>query len=107
MVLAQVTVQGTENPNVRAYHTRFEMSSSPECGIRGGNNDLGAFGEIVLAIRGVVTVQVMPYVLLVTKALLFDWPEIDVEVQKILIEFAKSQNQLEEAVRAAGSRTRV
>lgn len=89
-----VTSQQTENPNVKVYHTRFEMCSGPESGTRGDCDKLGPFGQIVLLISGVVKVDVCPYILVVTKATLYDWQEISPVVDQILSDFSKSQKQL-------------
>ena len=95
--LAEISVQPTEDPNMKAYHTRFEMSSGPEEGTRGNSPDLGEFGNLILSTRGVIQVRVCPYILLVTKAPLFEWKEIDPEIEQILKHFAFSQRQLSEA----------
>lgn len=95
--VAEITVQQTNDPNVLVYHTRFELASAPEMGLRGCEEEVGAFGKLILEIRGVVQVHVGPYMLLVTKAPLFEWPEIDPSVQDILKSFAKSQRLMEDA----------
>jgi hypothetical protein len=94
--VAEITVQLTNDPNVWVYHTRFELADKPETGVRGCSEEVGAFGNLILEIRGVVGVQVGPYILLVTKAPLFDWVEIDPSVQEILKTFARSQKQIED-----------
>lgn len=95
--VAEITVQLTNDPNVWVYHTRFELVSAPEVGLRGCVEEVGAFGRLILEIRGVVQVNVGPYMLLVTKAPLFAWPEIDPSIQAILKTFAMSQRQIEDA----------
>ena len=99
--LVGVAVQNTNDPNVRAYHTRFEMSPTPECGARGSAQELGEFGALFLEIVGVAQVQVSPYILLVTKAPLYAWDEIDPGVVAILKMAEISQRQLMEAVEGA------
>ena len=89
--VAEVTVQPTDDPNIKAYHTRFEMSSGPESGTRGNEESLSDFGRLILEIRGVSQVRVTPYVLLVTKAMLFSWGEILPKVEDILRGFVQSQ----------------
>lgn len=86
-----MAVQPTENPNIRAYHTKFEMSESLESGDRNNSDVLGEFGKLILGIRGVVQVHVTPYALQAQKAPLFSWPEIEPAIQKILTDFTKSQ----------------
>lgn len=96
MTIAEISVQSTSDPNAKVYHTRFELSSGPESGIRGASAEVGEFGNLVLDIRGVVQVAVCPYVMLVTKAPLFEWGEIDPRVEDLLRGFAVSQHLLEE-----------
>ena len=95
--VAEISVQPTNDPNTKAYHTRFELSSGPEVGAKGYSDNVGAFGNLILEIRGVAQVHVGPYVLLVTKAPLFEWSEIDPSIQEILKTFALSQRQIEDA----------
>ena len=95
--VVDVSVQPTTDPNMRAYHARFEMSGGPEVGTRGNSEELGEFGRLVLEIRGVAQVHVCSYVMLVTKAPLFEWSEIGPEVERLLRMFAASQRQAEEA----------
>jgi hypothetical protein len=92
--VATLTVQATNDPDVKAYHTRFELSSGPEVGSRGCDESVGEFGRLVLAIPGVAQVHVCPYILLITKAPLFEWAEIEPVVLQILKEFARSQADL-------------
>ena len=86
-----VTIQPTSDPNQRVYNVRFEMASSPQQGYRGNCPELGPFGQLVLAIEGVVQVAIGPYVLLVTKAPLFSWNEVEPGVVHLLSEFVRSQ----------------
>ena len=95
--MVEISVQPTNDPNVKVYHTRFELSSGPEVGARGCSDEMGAFGNLILEIRGIAQVHVGPYVLLVTKAPLFEWSEIDPSIQEILKTFAISQRQIEDA----------
>ncbi len=93
---AEVTVQPTNDPNVQAYHTRFEMSSGPESGTRGNSEEMGAFGNLILDIKGIAQLHICPYIMLVTKGPLFEWSEIEPEIKKILASFAISQRQLQD-----------
>ena len=95
--VAEITVQLTNDPNVWVYHTRFELASGLESGVRGCSEEVGAFGKLILEIGGVVQVNLGPYMLLVTKAPLFKWPEIDPIIQEILKTFAISQRQIKDA----------
>jgi hypothetical protein len=90
-MVEDITIQPTENPNMRVYNTRYELSSSPEQGYRGASPELSEFGKLILAIDGVVSVTLGPYVLLVTKAPLFVWNEVEPKVVEILSELARSQ----------------
>jgi hypothetical protein len=92
--VAEISVQSTQDPNVKAYHTRYEMSSGHEAGVRGSSDELGEFGLLMLEIRGVTQVHVMPYLLLITKGQMFEWDEISPKVEDILKGFAKSQRLL-------------
>lgn len=101
----EITIQGTPDPNTKAYHTRFELSEINQSGIRGSYDaepdrantaELGEFGKLILSMKGVVMVQIGTYVLLVTKAPLFEWSEVDPEIQSILKMFAVSLRQLNE-----------
>ena len=94
--MAEITVQLTNDPNAWVYHTRFELASGFESGARGCSEEMGAFGKLILEIRGVVQVHLGPYMLLVTKAPLFTWPEIDPSIKEILKTFAISQRQIED-----------
>ena len=96
--VAEVLVQPTNDPNAMVYHTRFELSSESEMGMRGCLNDVGEFGSLILKIRGIVQVFVNPYLLLVVKSPAFNWVEIDPNVQDILKMFAISQRQIEDAL---------
>lgn len=104
--VAEISVQPTTDPNVKVYHTRFEMSSGPECGSRGNSEELGAFGNLVLAIPGIAQVHVCPYALMITKAPLFEWSEIDPLVEDLLKEFVISQRQIVDAYTNAVPTTR-
>ena len=92
----EIVVNPTQDPNIVVYNTRFEMSSGPEVGCRGSAGELGAFGNLMLEISGVVQVHVHSYMLLITKAPLFSWDEIRPRVEIILKEFATSQRQLKD-----------
>ena len=93
--VAQVTSQSSNDPNIMVFHTRFEMSEGPEAGTRGHACELGEFGQLFLEIRGVSQVHVTPYVLLITKAQLFEWDEITPSVTAILEQFVRSQKPLD------------
>lgn len=92
--MENVSVQVTSDPNTRAFNTTFEMVEKPESAVRGQENRLSEFGRLFLVIKGVVQVQVGTYLLLVTKAPLFDWELIQPQVKDILNTFARSQEQL-------------
>jgi hypothetical protein len=76
--VAEISVQPTQDPNVKAYHTRYE---------------LGEFGLLMLEIRGVTQVHVMPYLLLITKGQMFEWDEISPKVEDILKGFGRRNAQ--------------
>lgn len=93
--IADVSIQSTQDPNTKAYHTRFELAEAVESGVRGDSTGLGEFGNMILEMRGVVQVQVSSYLILVTKAPLFNWEEIENSVTDLLKIFAISMRQLE------------
>jgi hypothetical protein len=80
------------------------MTSGPESGARGLVEHLGEFGRMILAIEGVVEIQIIPYTVLVKKAYLFGWDEINPKVDALLGEFVKSQHQLAAVVDGPGDR---
>lgn len=91
-----IAIQPTENPNIKAYHTRFEMCESLESGDRFNQDSLGEIGRMILKIRGVVQVHVTPYALQAQKAQLFNWDEISPQIEDLLTNFTKSQVGLQE-----------
>ena len=95
-----ICAQGTGDPDMKAYHTRYEMSEKEEKGARGYEDGLGEFGRLFLCIRGIAAVSVYPYVILVTKAPLFTWEEVTPAVESILKDFIKSQKMLEKHLNA-------
>ncbi len=97
-LIAEILGQNTTDPNVKVYHTRCQLSEGREIGIRGEAAELGELGQIFLRIRGITQIQVFPYILMITKAELFQWDEISPGVEKILGELVKSQRQLDDFV---------
>lgn len=96
--IAEVVVQGTNDPNTQVYHTRVQLSEEMESGIRGTDHNLGALGCLLLEVPGVVQVQVHCYLILVTKAPLYAFDEIRPKVEQILSTLVISQRQLYDAV---------
>lgn len=97
MNIAEIATQPTSDPNVKIFHTRFEMSAGPEEGTRGNDAELGAFGQMIMSqVRGISQLHVTPYILMVTKALLYEWEEILPHVEDLLKEFARSQKTLDD-----------
>ena len=96
--VVEITAQVTNDPNIKGFHTRFQMADAPEMGLRGDSSGLGAFGNLVLEIRGIVQIHVCPYVLLVTKAPLFSWDEVEPQVIGLLKQAVASQRQMHDAV---------
>ena len=93
-MVANVTLEMTNDPNIRVYHTRFELCSTFEEGSRGSSGELSEFSNLMLEIRGVAHVRLLPYVLMIFKAPLFDWTEVEPKVIDLLSSFAKSQEEL-------------
>ncbi len=98
-LIAEILGQNTTDPNVKVYHTRYQLSEVRETGTRGDVAELGELGQIFLRMSGVVQVQVFPYLLIITKAELFQWDEISPPVEKILGQLVISQRQLIDVLR--------
>jgi hypothetical protein len=103
-MVAEITAQPTNDPNIKVWHSRYQMTSGPEAGSRGSDEFLGEFGRLLLDIEGVAEVQVIPYTALVKKAVLFEWDEVGPRVELVLGEFVRSQRQLRDAVDGSGDR---
>ncbi len=88
-------MQTTNDPNTKVYNTRYELTERVESGTKHDQTDLGDLAKIFFKeVRGVVQVQMAAYAVMITKAPLFDWVEIDCGVQGILRMFVASQKQL-------------
>ena len=92
--IVDISVQHTTDPNVKVYNTRVELTGKPEVGFRGCADEVGAFANLVLEIDGVTQVQLGSYVLIVTKAPLYSWDEVQPKVRGLLETFVISQRQL-------------
>jgi len=92
-----ITIQPTENPDCRVYNTRYELCSAPERGCRGEPSELGEFGCLVLDFRGVVSVTLLPYMMIVIKAPLFHWEEVEPKILELLSDFVRSQRLIDVA----------
>lgn len=97
--VAEITVQPTNDPNVKAYHSRFEMCEAPQAAAKGDAEGLDEFAKLFFGVRGVSRVTMSPYVLLITKAQLFEWEEISPGVEGILKDFVRSQRLIIEALK--------
>ena len=98
--VTDILSQGTQDPDTRVYHVKFQINDGElQCGVRGEDNDeLGEFGALVLAVRGVVHVHVSTYSLMVTKAPLFNWGEISPSIEELLANMVTCQRMLEDVV---------
>jgi len=95
--LAELTTQPTNDPNMKAYHTRHVIASVAESGRRGTAEITSEFGSLLLNIDGVIQYHICPYVILITKANLFTWEEVEPKVNDLLVSYILSQRQLESA----------
>lgn len=95
--LEKVIMQLTQQPCMRLYNVRYELTdSAAEDGCRGSIENLGEFGHLVMEIRGIEVVRIQPYRIFISKAALFSWDEIEPSVIKLLESFNLSQDLLAE-----------
>ena len=95
--VAEISVQPTGDPHSKVYHTRTELVETSEAAHRSDRSNASAFGSMFLDIDGVISVAIGPYLLMVTKAPLFDWAEIDFKVESILTQFVKASQGMKNA----------
>jgi hypothetical protein len=90
-----IILQVTEDPNLRIFNVRAELTEKKvEDGCIGDPSDLGAFGRLILGIRGIEVVRVQTYRIFVSKAVMFSWDEIQPKVVDVLTCFVKSNEML-------------
>jgi len=86
-----IGVQMTQDPNVRAYHTKVELTEKQaESGAKGATDEVGELSKMILEIRGVERVIMTPYTVLVGKAQLFGWEEVEPAVLDLLKSLSKT-----------------
>ena len=101
---AEVIVQATDEPDMRVYNVRYELTeAAAEDGCRGRIDGLGAFGKLLVGIRGVEVVRVQPYRFFISKAVMFEWSEIDPHVMSIVETLVASQRMLHGELQASAS----
>ena len=92
-----VVVAGpTSDPNCRVYHTRFEISTEGLQGSRGdpSKSTLSALGSMVLRMDGIIHVVEQNYMLMVMKAPLFSWDEVEPPIVNLLLGVSDSNESL-------------
>lgn len=78
------------------YNVRQQLTDQPhEDGIRNGSDEMGAFGKLLLSIPGIELVRVQPYRFIVSKAVMFDWSEIEPKVIELVSHFEQHAKLLE------------
>lgn len=83
-----VLMQETDQPEMRVYNVRHELTEhAHEDGCRNGADKLGAFGKLLVSIPGIEVVRVQPYRFIISKAVMFDWSEIEPKVTELLENF--------------------
>lgn len=89
--------QYINNPNARAYHVRQELTEKAMFSVDRGDssdyngNPVAGITELLLAIRGVTSITLRPYQATVTKAVAFDWDEIEPRVLECLAIFKEKE----------------
>ena len=92
-----VLIQPTDDPDMRVYHVRDELTESKsEDGCKGFEDELGAFGKLILGIRGVEVVRIQPYRFFVSKASMYSFEEIEPAICSLISSFVRSQELLKE-----------
>lgn len=93
----EVIVQTTEEPCMRVYNVKYELTEkAAEDGCRGRVDELGSFGQLLCQIRGIEVVRVQPYRFFVSKAVMFSWDEIQPHILDLLQSLTASQKLLVE-----------
>lgn len=81
----RIGIEPSSNRNVRAYHVQEELTEEAALdGSKGHPGNLNPLGNLLLSVKGVESVQVRPYTVLVAKAEMFDWAPIELEVLEVL-----------------------
>lgn len=86
-ITMSLTTSPTNDPDLRAWHSRYELISgqSAEAALRyTATEENSQLLRDILDIPGVESVQIRPYILLVSKAHLFEWTEIELEVERLV-----------------------
>lgn len=86
--VAEFIMQETDQPDMRVYNVRHSLTElAHEDGCMGGENTLGAFGKLLVSIPGVEVVRVQRYRFFVSKAVMFEWSEIEQQIAELVENF--------------------
>ncbi len=86
-------MQETNQPEMRVYNVRHELiNTEHEDGHRYGDEKLGPFGKLLVAIPGIEVVRVQPYRFFISKAAMFEWSEIEPEIARLVGTFKDHQD---------------
>jgi len=82
----EIATMPTDSPDAKVWKTRHELlvDRPSEAAFKHCGEGLTQLSQDILAIHGVESVQLFPYTLVVTKASLFSWNEIDGKVERAL-----------------------
>lgn len=87
----------TPDPNTRAYFSREVLTTKDEGASRGGpHRPRSPFLATALEIPGVAVATVTPYALIISKAPMFSWEEIEPSLLRLLSAFNTGEGRLEE-----------
>jgi len=89
------SIHPPEAPEVAAYFSRSELVKTIVGGERGDPDVQDPVLELVLQIPGICVATVRPYIINVTKAPTYEWPEIDPQVEKLIRSFDLLEGHLE------------
>lgn len=75
------------DPQTRVYHSRTPLTNRPEEMAYAMQRPRNAVLEAVVRIRGVECAKVRPYVLIVRRAAMFEWDEIEPSLLRLIASF--------------------
>lgn len=87
--IVEIASMPTDTPHAKVWATRHEIIVGKTCEAAFKNvdsEDTSLLAQAILQIRGVESVQLYPYNVVVTKAMLFSWNEIDDQIERLLKE---------------------
>jgi hypothetical protein len=81
--MAQILAQPTHDPDTRVYHVKDRITDI-RIAAAAGDSDVSDLAQIFLDIDGVSGVRIDPYLVLISKAPLYEWDEVEGRVLDIL-----------------------